>query len=509
MIPDNRDRIEELLKPFGWVLKPLGCFVFCSAGWLISSLLSDESIGMAYVWAGIGLILFSAQLERSWLNRLAFPPLTTLVFTLNLRWISGGFILLLSDNQAPHEVFVDHITAALPLTLIPSACLVCLGWAINKLFIQDHLVSEKKWNTNDSQFRSIILWLTVLTGIIAIGYIVVGALGGTLDRGENYLRWAGRFWRPDTVLSALIRLRDLFYVCLPLAIWQNRKSKRIVLLLSLPTVAAMLISLSLGGRGLIIYPALLLLGGAWMAGMKPKVAKILCIVAVISILVFSVGLEGIRTTNEFKNSSTFDLQQRFSGTKKAVEKIGNELGSNLTYLGVSLYTHSDPYLFTPPASEQEPVGTKRLGNLIYLWVPRVFLTERPEVNDGHLIANEIRNRPNKGLVDGRFTSFWNVSFGADLYWRFRWAGLIIGSIIFGILYAYVSRLWYRYAGLNGNVYAVLAALFPATFLQGPPLRSVSETAWNWLYEFPKYFIVLLVVGLIIKTLIKRQKQLLS
>ena len=105
MIPDNRDRIEELLKPFGWVLKPLGCFVFCLAGWLISSLLSDESIGMAYVWAGIGLILFSAQLERSWLNRLAFPPLTTLVFTLNLRWISGGFILLLSDNQAPHEVF--------------------------------------------------------------------------------------------------------------------------------------------------------------------------------------------------------------------------------------------------------------------------------------------------------------------------------------------------------------------------------------------------------------------
>ena len=60
----------------------------------------------------------------------------------------------------------------------------------------------------------------------------------------------------------------------------------------------------------------------------------------------------------------------------------------------------------------------------------------------------------------RYRTFNNVSFGADLYWRFRWAGLIIGSIIFGIIYAYVSRLWYRHAGLNGNVYAVFIALFP-------------------------------------------------
>ena len=54
-----------------------------------------------------------------------------------------------------------------------------------------------------------------------------------------------------------------------------------------------------------------------------------------------------------------------------------------------------------------------------------------------------------------------------------------------------------------------SSFVPGNILQGPPLRSVSETAWNWLYEFPKYFIVLLVVGLIIKTLIKRQKQVLS
>ena len=137
------------------------------------------------------------------------------------------------------------------------------------------------------------------------------------------------------------------------------------------------------------------------------------------------------------------------------------------------------------------------------------MANRPEINDGHLIANEIRNEPQGGMIDGRYTSFNNVSFGADLYWRFRWPGVITGSFLLAVFYAIASRFWYQNAALNKNVYAVLLALFPTTFLQGPPLRSVSETAWNWLYEFPKYFIVLLVVGLIIKTLIKRQKQLLS
>ena len=67
---------------------------------------------MAYIWISIGLIIISIQLERPWLNKLPFPPLTTLVFTLNLRLITGGSILLISENQARHEIFISHIGSA-------------------------------------------------------------------------------------------------------------------------------------------------------------------------------------------------------------------------------------------------------------------------------------------------------------------------------------------------------------------------------------------------------------
>ena len=130
----------------------------------------------------------------------------------------------------------------------------------------------------------------------------------------------------------------------------------------------------------------------------------------------------------------------------------------------------------------------------------------PEINDGHLIANEIRNTPTAGMREGRYISFHNVSFGGDLYWRYRWKGVVIGSIVLGVIYAYICRFWYQHASISEKPMAVLLALFPTTFFQGPPLRSVSETAWNWLYEFPKYFVICVLLGLAIQALVKKRKK---
>ena len=40
MKPIYRDRIETVLEPFGRILQPLGCVLFCSMGWLVSGILS-------------------------------------------------------------------------------------------------------------------------------------------------------------------------------------------------------------------------------------------------------------------------------------------------------------------------------------------------------------------------------------------------------------------------------------------------------------------------------------
>ena len=136
MIPNKRDRVGEVIAPLGWVLQPLGCVLFCATGWLISYLFSHEAIGMAYIWLGIGSIIFCIQLERPWLNTLPFPPLTTLVVTINLRGIIGGLILMQSRNNEFSSILARHIVDALPLIFIPSTCLVLLGWAINSRYVK-------------------------------------------------------------------------------------------------------------------------------------------------------------------------------------------------------------------------------------------------------------------------------------------------------------------------------------------------------------------------------------
>ena len=119
MNKNHSDRINELIGPFDRILTARGTILFCSAGWLFTSLIGNFHWGSTYIWAGISLLLFSIQIERPWLNFLPFPPLTTLVFTLSLRWVVGGALLEISEPLGPSDAIAINITDALPLSLIP------------------------------------------------------------------------------------------------------------------------------------------------------------------------------------------------------------------------------------------------------------------------------------------------------------------------------------------------------------------------------------------------------
>ena len=130
-------------------------------------------------------------------------------------------------------------------------------------------------------------------------------------------------------------------------------------------------------------------------------------------------------------------------------------------------------------------------------MPKHVYPNRPEINDGHLIAKEIIGQPLAGTVNGKHVWFPNVSFAGDLYWRFRGGGVVIGSLLFAAFYALLCRLWYRWASLSGSLLAFLVAVYPATFLNGLPLRSLSETVWNWFWDFPKYVVALVLLAWVV------------
>jgi hypothetical protein len=445
-------------------------------------------------------MLWSLQLERPWLEVLPFPPLTVLALHLFLRWELGGMLLLLCrSGQDDLRVWLDHVAQALPINAVFTSGLVAAG-ALNWRWLRQQpqpAAAGQPAEENTAGFgKRQLLLLGAITGVVAIGYAGVGYFGGTLDRGAAYLQWAGKFWRPDTLFSATIRLRDLYFVLLPWLVWSWRRSPALLAIFLVPTTTSLILTALLGGRGLLLYPGLLLLGGLWLAGAKPGPLRwLIATTAAMAVLVVAV-LPILRNTAAFQDTQATNLWARLEAIQNSSREL--EAAQTLPLVGRDLYAWSDPYLFKEPGLSQPPAGAKRLGNLLYLWVPRALMPNRPEVNDGHLIVKEIMGTPNVGTFEGRHVWFPGISMGADLYWRFRWPGVIIGSLLFGLAYAGFCRLWYHLANLNRNTASVLIALFPATFLQGPPLRSLSETAWNWLYEFPKYLLILAVVCLIVE-----------
>ena len=494
------DRLEALLGPMRFLLNPWSPLLAGVIGWAATAPFSSAPIAMGLCWWGIALLFWSLQIERPWLNVLPFPPLTVLALHLFLRWELGGIFLLLGPpGSGDVRVWSDHVAEALPINALFTTALVATG-ALNWRWIRSGETPETaslKASGAPGQFdnKKLIL-LAATTGIIAVGYAFVGYFGGTLDRGASYLQWAGKLWRPDTLFSATIRLRDIYFIILPWLVWRWRHSWAVIATFLIPTTASLLLTSILGGRGLLLYPALLLLSGLWLAGTKPRRIRLLIGLLAGLALVVSAIFPVMRNSTAFQSSNSSNINGRLEALRTSAQQLRASIP--ISEVGRDLYAWSDPYLFQEPGISQPAAGSKRLGNLIHIWTPRAFKPDRPEVNDGHLIVKEIMGQPNAGMHEGRHIWFPGISFGADLYWRYRWPGVVAGSIGFSLFYALLARIWYRLADLNRSTLSALIALYPSTFLQGPPLRSVSETAWNWFYEFPKYLGIIIALALLIE-----------
>ena len=504
------ERLEALLGPLRFLLTPWGAIAACIIGWALTAPLSDSPIAAGLCWWGITLLLFSIQIEKPWLEILPFPPLTVLSLHLFLRWELGGLIgLISSQSSGEMTVWKEYLPNALAINATFTSALVLTG-LVNFRFIRRKAIAGPNFlnpvpGRSEANLKR-FLALALVTSTVAIGYSYVGYFSGTLDRGAAYLEWAGRLWRPDTFFSATIRLRDIFFTILPIIAINWRRFPAFAAILLVATATSFFLTSLLGGRGLLIYPILLIIGGYWLAGVKPFVIRTALALALTLALVVIPSFSFMTSNQNFSKSEAIDIGQRLTIWKNSL-MIATLDNRSATILGRELYAWSDPHLFNTPAQEQKPAGFTGLENLRYLWVPRFIYADRPEINDGHLIANEIMGKPDQGKHEGRYVSFKSVSFSGDLYRRFRWPGVVAGSLVFGLAYALFCRFWYAFASFNGTVYQLLLALFPATFLQGPPLRSVSETAWNWLYELPKYTLLLLAVGLLVNFLTAQMRSL--
>ena len=490
-----RSRLQQLLAPASpWVLRPRRSAVACVVAWLLSLPLTWQHpwlalLGFSAIW-GLTLALW---LESPLLQSLPLPPLTVLLIGLCLRWGLGPLLLAVGGSGGdpfveiwirygpPAQLLWLSLTSALLLLALPQRR--AIASAARSLPQSTLLVEAIHQPRLRSQLRALACLLSIYMG----AYITLSMLSGAFDRQfEAYVSWTQQLWRLDTPVAAFSRLRDLWFLLFPL-LWRllSRPWRWLLGSEMLAFVAAAFLS---GSRGLLFYPALLLLFGLWFVLKDPRRLRPLALALAVLLLLLSPLIYVVR------DSPAFQRAEHWSGRLEAVGVALTQpepLLNTMRWLGRDLYACHDPYLFTPDNLDQPQAGTRGLGGLLYLWVPKHVFPDRPVLFDGHLIAKQLQR-----VMPSAWSEVWFPCFSlpADLMRRWALPGVLIGSLVVATSLHLLFRLWYQTVSVSGSTFQLLLLLLPATYLQSFPFGTVSETTWFLLWELPKYLVVFWLLG---------------
>ena len=435
------------------------------------------------------LVTAAAYMERGWLRLTPLPPLTAICVCGWLRSGVGGTLIALSTEESQSDS-LKAMWDFLPETQLLWLCV--MASAIG-LFAWKKPIKPQSTPLNWDDARANaekLIQITILCGVFALAWISIGNIYGTLDRNpEKYLHWAMRSWRPDSYFVLFSRFRDVFFFATPLAIQKSGRWTRAGIVTSV--LLYLSLALPLGGRGLVMWPAIYLWCGLLITSLRKRVL-ILASASLISVALMVLPAIQFYKLNLQSTASIEREHSRYVSAKAAIESTMKQgLLRDGTYwrdLGRPIYGCVDGLLFEKPASEKPRAGLARIGNVFTAWIPGTLYPRRLPVRDAHLIAAEASGLSREEAEKKNYTSHDCISFGGDLYWRGGWGAVILGSFVFAVLFRIFSSFWYRFAG-NEHWWSILLMMYPATFLQAMPLGSLGETAWSWTWELPKYVVL--------------------
>lgn len=483
-------RLRQLLGPAAVLLHPLYGLGLLLMACLPLLPVASQPTGVVLAALSTYFLLMAVRLEQTWLTITPLPPLTILCFGAWLRSGLGGLLLALGRPMEPEEwnsAFWQHLPGAQTLWVVMMAA------ALTVFACWPKSPNPGATTSNCARTRPLIT-LTIACGTFAITSIALGVLFGTLDRNpDTYLYWVAQRWRPDTVFTMFARFRDVFFLLAPLAIYRAKRNWKRILIISI-LVAYPVLALPLGGRGLLLYPILYAVIGLWLTPVPARTLRLIVTTTLIFGLIAIPTIEIYRGTANFASLTRTDLGKRVDLIINAAQKVTNpsHFTKSFTGAGISLYGCSDGYLFKDPALSRPRAGWHRMQALVTAWLPELLAPKTIPVRDSHIIAEEIRGRSRAEAESMTYTSFACVSFGGDLYWRGGWAVVAIGSVLFAIFYRLASAFWYRYASWS-STWQIILLLYPATFLTMYPAGSIGDTAWLWMWDLPKYVILIGII----------------
>ena len=262
--------------------------------------------------------------------------------------------------------------------------------------------------------------MALVAGVFSLLYVLNGVFSGTLDRsGVAYSDWVAKLWRADSLFVIFLRLKDVFFFIVPLAI-SSTNNTRLRVDLIIVVIASIGAAFLTGGRGIILYPLLYLIFGLWLTPLKPHLISFFIVLFLVVSLILVSAIDVYRGSPYFNRSSPLDIPQRVKFFSRAIVQYNlTDPKSRIQIIGGAMYGGADPCLFVDPALAAPRAGFVRIERLWQTWLPTMVAPNKASLRDAHMIAAEITGTPRKQAENKQYTSFSSVSFGGDLYW---WGG---------------------------------------------------------------------------------------
>ena len=481
----NQNRFKNSFPMIYWFISHPGVSFVTALIAAIAASFYSAHISLSIVCAYY--LLLTYYFERRHLNFLLMTPITIYSFVEFMRLgIAPVFLVFLNGGVLDYYILDMQIAHVLTFPLVIGAYQF-----INR---REPAFSLPDASTNASQpfYKSM-----KMSGWLCLSYtcimLFVGAKTGDLDRGD-----AGATASLFDVFALFIRITDMTFFLLPLVIVRSNHTKRICIYAILMVI--FVFYFATGTRGFIFFSGFYLICGYWLVNGSGKVIKRAGVFLFIMMLFLIPFMAAYRSTSSFMETSLTDVGARLGTVKSVKEELGADafdLSNNLSMIYKSLLGVSDPIIYELVPSDVPYAGWEGISAVLYAWIPKGVWKDKPLLLDGNEVVAAY-----SGVYQER--SFSTITFNADMYRRFGWKGIFIGNLIYGIFFGYFSRYIFRLYHKN----AILGFLFLAysvSWFRGFPRGTMLTTFWYFLWETPKYVLLLMVLYSIVKHYTAREK----
>ena len=477
-------RSPARLIAHGWEV----AFLLLVVGGAISTLTSPH--------LGIGLIalaecLLCLRIERRHLDHLIMAPLVLVGFHYAL---SNGFGMPLVWYGVSHRFGAtgefDRLFFLAQCAHVVGFAGLMLGYWICRRGTPGFKLAPLDRQEPDKTRRILCLvgWALFLLYMIIF---MAGYITGGSDR-TRITEFGGSDFTAWSIFKMFPRFPIMYFVLLPLMFQMARMPVR-VLLFAMNGFLFFTFLIS-GSRGQLLTPICLLLIGWWSFSQVSRRVVGFIIIMICLALPYIPLIALYRSTEAFENTSQGDWLGRIEAFGKIREGLAAWDPEGLIQLtGESLLGVDDPQIFRRSPEDIPFAGWENVERLKNFWLPTVLAPEKLHLLDMNDIVRKYR--------DSETLTGAGITFTADMYRRFGWQGIVLGNLILGAFLGAFYRVVFRWQRGRHPVVGTLIIVYFISYFTSTPYRTLLETCWIWLWEFPKHMIALAAIVMVAKSVV--------